>query len=161
MLSAETATGAHPEEAVRIMRRIASRAEEFRTGDHSFERDEPGVEDHEADTVSLGAVTIAEEVGASAIACLTHTGRTARMIARYRPYVPIIALTDNPHISRLLRLVWGVGCAQIESIEGTESILGTVRERLVTMGFRGKVVLTAGIPTGLRGPTNTVNLLDL
>jgi pyruvate kinase len=161
MLSAETATGAHPEETVRIMGRIVARAEEYRTGDHLFDRDEPGGEDHQADTVSLGAVTIAEEIGASVIACLTHTGRTARMIARYRPYVPIIALTDNPHISRLLRLVWGVSCIRIETIEDTESILGIVRERLEEAGFRGRAVMTAGIPTGLRGPTNMVNVLDL
>lgn len=161
MLSAETATGAHPAGVVSIMRRIASRAEEYRAGDYAFDREEPGAEDHKADTVSLGAVTIAEEIGASAIVCLTHSGRTARMIARYRPYVPIIALTDNPHISRLLRLVWGVRCIRIETIEGTESILSTVRERLGEMGFRGRAVVTAGIPTGLRGPTNTVNVLDL
>ena len=161
MLSAETATGVHPEETVRIMGRIASRAEEYRVADYSFDREDPGLYDHQADTVSLGAVTIAEEMGASAIACLTHTGRTARMIARYRPYVPIVALTDNPHISRLLGLVWGVRCVRIETIEGTESLLSTVRERLGEMGFRGRAVLTAGIPTGRRGPTNTVNVLDL
>jgi pyruvate kinase len=161
MLSAETATGAYPEEAVRIMGRIASRAEDYRSAEYGFDRDEPGEEDHQADTVSLGAVTIAEEIGASAIACLTHTGRTARMIAHYRPFMPIVALTDNPHIQRLLRLVWGVRCARIEAIEGTESILGTVRKSLVEMGFTGRVVLTAGIPTSLRGPTNTVNVLDL
>ncbi len=161
MLSAETATGAYPEEAVRIMGRIAARAEEYRTTDRSLDRNEPGGEDHQADTVSLGAVTIASEIGASVLACLTHTGRTARMMARHRPRIPIVALTDNPHVSRLLRLVWGVGCAHIETIEGTESILGIVRERLGEMGFRGRAVLTAGIPTGLRGPTNTVNVLDL
>ena len=161
MLSAETATGAYPEEAVRIMGRIASRAEAYRAGEYGSDRDEPGAGDHMADTVSLGAVTIAEEMGATAIACLTHTGRTARMIARYRPHVPIVALTDNPHIRRLLRLVWGVECIRIEAIEGTESILSTVRARLVEMGYGGRVVLTAGIPTGLRGPTNTVNVLDL
>ncbi len=161
MLSAETATGAYPEEAVRIMGRIAARAEDYRAGEYGFDRDEPGDEDHQADTVGLGAVTIAEELGASAIACLTHSGRTARMIARYRPYVPIVALSDNPHIQRLLRLVWGVRCIRIETIEGTESILSTVRERLVEAGYEGRAVLTAGIPTGLRGPTNTVNVLDL
>jgi len=161
MLSAETATGAYPEETVRIMGRIAARAEEYRTVDHFLERDEPGGEDRQADTVSLGAVTIAEEIGASVMACLTHTGRTARMMARHRPHIPIIALTDNPHVSRLLRLVWGVRCVRIETIEDTESILGTVRERLGELGFRGRAVLTAGIPTGLRGPTNMVNVLDL
>jgi pyruvate kinase len=161
MMSAETATGSYPEKAVRIMGRIASRAEDYRAGEYGFDRDEPGEEDHQAGTVSLGAVTIAEEMGASAIACLTHTGRTARMIARYRPYVPIVALTDNPHIQRLLRLVWGVRCIRIETIEGMESILSTVRERLVEAGYGGRAVLTAGIPTGLRGPTNTVNVLDL
>ncbi|HER43001.1 MAG TPA: pyruvate kinase [Candidatus Eisenbacteria bacterium] len=168
MLSAETATGDHPEEAVRIMGRIAARAEEYRVeqnraGDRSFEGGGPigEGEDHKTDMVSLGAVTIAEEIGASAIACLTHTGRTARMISRYRPRVPIVALTDNPHVSRLLHLVWGVESLRVETIEDTERILEAGRERLREMGFRGRAVLTAGVPTGLRGPTNTVNVLDL
>ena len=160
MLSAETATGSYPEETVRIMARIAARAEEYRSGDYPFERDECGDDDHDADTVSLGAVTIAEEIGASAIACLTHTGRTARMIARYRPNAPIIAFTDNPRISRLLNLVWGVECIHIETVEDTESIFRVVKERLGGIGYRGRAVLTAGIPTGLRGPTNTVHVLD-
>ena len=161
MLSAETAVGDHPEETVRVMGRIATRAEEYRAEDYPFDRGSPGEEHHEADSFSLGAVSIAEEIGASAIVCLTHTGRTARMISRYRPRVPIVALTDSPHISRLIGLVWGVRCVRIEAVEGTERILGTVRKRLLEMGFGGKAVLTAGIPTGHRGPTNTVTLLEL
>jgi pyruvate kinase len=161
MLSAETAIGAFPASAVRLMGRIAGRAEEYRADMVSlFDRDEPGLEDLEADTVSLGAVEIAEEIGASVIACLTHTGRTARMIARYRPQVPIVALTDDPGIMRLVGLVWGVRCVQIASIDKTESIVSTVRDRLKELGFEGKAVLTAGVPTMERGPTNTINVID-
>jgi pyruvate kinase len=161
MLSAETAIGAYPAPTVRIMSRIARRAEEYRSDTVAVsDRDEPGAEDREADTVSLGAVEIAEEIAASAIACLTHTGRTARMMARYRPKVPIVALTDNPSIMRVMGLVWGVRCVQIAAIDRTESIVSTVRTRLRELGFSGKAVLTAGVPTMERGPTNTINVID-
>jgi pyruvate kinase len=161
MLSAETATGSHPALTVRLMSRIAERAEAYRAVTaFALDRDEPGVEDLQADTVSLGAVGIAEEIGASAIACLTHTGRTARMIARYRPLVPIVALTDSESIMRLSALVWGVQCVRIAAIEGTERIISAVRMHLKERGFKGKVVLTAGVPTMERGPTNAINVID-
>ena len=162
MLSAETAAGAHPVEAARIMSRIAERAEEYRVENPSYwEREEPGRDDHLVDSVSLGAVEIAEDLGASAIACLTHSGRTARMIARYRPRVPVVALTDNHVLVRTLNLVWGVDCIRIDRIEETERIVAVVRERLGAVGYSGSVVLAAGIPTGERVATNTVNVMTV
>jgi pyruvate kinase len=162
MLSAETAAGAHPIEAVRVMSRIAERAEEYRAENPSYwEREELEGEDHLVDAVSLGAVEIAEEIGASAIACLTHSGRTARMIARYRPLVPVVALTDNPLLERTLNLVWGVDCLGIDRIEETERVIAVVRERLGAVGYVGSVVLTAGVPTKERGSTNTVNVMTV
>lgn len=162
MLSAETAAGAHPIEAVRIMSRIAERAEEYRAENPSYwEREEPEGEDCLVDAVSLSAVEIAEEIGASAIACLTHSGRTARMIARYRPRVPVVALTDNALLVKTLNLIWGVECLGIDRIEEMERIVTAVRERMGAAGYGGSVVLTAGIPTRERGATNTVNVLNV
>lgn len=162
MLSAETATGAYPVEAVRIMSRIAERAEEYRIDNPCFgEREEPGREDHLVDAVSLGAVEIAEEMDASAIACLTHSGKTAKMIARYRPCVPVVALTDNALLVRTLSVVWGLRCIQIERIEETERIVTAVRDRLREAGLVGTVVLTAGVPTKEKGPTNMINVVTV
>ncbi len=162
MLSGETASGAHPVEAVRMMSKIAERAEKYRADNPSYwEREEPIGDDRLADAVSLGAVEIAEEIDASAIACLTHSGRTARMIARYRPRVPVLALTDNPLLVRSLNIVWGVKCFGIDSIEETERIVSVVRERLGAAGYSGTAVLTAGVPTKERGTTNTVNVIEL
>jgi pyruvate kinase len=162
MLSGETAAGAYPVEAVRTMSRIADRAEEYRCENPSYwEREEPSGKDGLVDAVSLGAVEIAEEIDASAIACLTHSGRTARMIARYRPRVPVVALTDNPLLVRSLGLVWGVSCLGMDRVEETERVIYAVRERLGEAGYSGSVVLTAGIPTRERGITNTINVVSI
>jgi pyruvate kinase len=162
MLSGETAAGAHPVEAVRTMSRIAERAEEYRCENPSYwEREEQSGEGGLVDAVSLGAVEIAEEIDASALACLTHSGRTARMIARYRPRVPVVALTDNPSLVRSLGLVWGVSCLGMDRVEETERVISAVRERLGKAGYTGSIVLTAGIPTRERGVTNTINVLSV
>jgi pyruvate kinase len=170
MLSAETATGRYPIESVRIMDRIIRKAEEFRSGVSGRRNDAPvlAVRDGEApdgedaftDAVCAGAVETARAVHATAIACLTHSGRTARLIARRRPDVPVIALTDFPPVIRQMNLVWGVGAIPIERIESTEKILRLVREKLSGAGCRGKIVITAGIPTKERKNTNTIHILS-
>jgi pyruvate kinase len=167
MLSAETATGKHPVETVSMMCRIIAAAEEYAL---NITRDgspggalvgTDGVIDTETDAVASGAVKTASEVGAKAIVVLTHSGRTARLVARRRPSVPVIALTDLEHVARQLSLVWGVETMKIESIETTEEIFAMIRKKVVGAGYRGRIVLTAGIPTKERAPTNTVYVTDL
>jgi pyruvate kinase len=176
MLSAETATGRYPVESVRIMDRIVRKAEEY-DGEsviacggkaHVFrgESESPGVstmikEDMLVDAVSAGAVKVADEIDAAAVACLTHTGRTARMVASYRPGVPILALTDFVPAVRHLGLVWGVRAIPVECIDTTEAIFAVIREKVRELGISGKVVLTAGIPTRERGPTNTIHVVEV
>jgi pyruvate kinase len=111
--------------------------------------------------VCASAVAAAEEIGASAIACLTHTGRTARAIARYRPAVPILALTDDPPVIRQMALVWGVVPIPVGRIDSTERIFAVAGEMVERAGYGEKVVLTAGIPTERGGPTNTVHVLEI
>jgi len=113
------------------------------------------------DAVCSGAVKVADEIGAEAIAVLTHSGRTARMIARYRPSVPIVALTDYMPVIRRMSLVWGVQTIPVESIEETERIFPIVKEKLSAAGFSGKIVITAGIPTMERTPTNTIHVFEV
>jgi pyruvate kinase len=176
MLSAETATGRYPVESVRIMDRIIRRVEEYEgenTGAydrkaHVFrsESEHPDIsvmirEGMLVDAVSAGAVKVADEVSAAAVACLTHTGRTARMIASYRPGVPIIALTDFVPAARHLGLVWGVRAIPVECIDTTETIFAVIQEKVRELGISGKVVLTAGIPTKARGPTNTIHVVEV
>lgn len=174
MLSAETAVGDYPVETVQMMRRIIEHAEEYvgersetsvadspyRRTDLPFYRPRGWSEAVQlTDAVCAGAVTVAEETGASAIACLTHTGTTARLMASHRPSVPILALTDLQPVVRLLALVWGVTAVRVDRIDETETVFVTARERFLEAGYAGRMVLTAGIPTGAKGPTNTIHIV--
>lgn len=167
MLSAETATGKFPVETVSMMSRIIGTAEEYEL---TLPRDESSVGalalpadvvDSDTDAVMAGAVKTAREVGAKAIVVLSHSGRTARFAARRRPSIPIVALTDLEHVVRQLALVWGVRTIHIDRIETTEEILAVIREKVLEAGYSGRIVITAGIPTKERAPTNTVHVVDI
>lgn len=187
MLSAETAIGAYPVKAVHMMRRIIERAEGYRGGscdssvaDAPYRRSAPqgartagwaaprctrpagwNNADILTDAVCAGSVTVAEGITASAIACLTHTGATARLMASHRPGVPILALTDSLTSARHMALVWGVAAVLVDRIDETEKVFATVREKVRSLGYRGHVVLTAGIPTRKKQSTNTIHLLQV
>ncbi len=174
MLSAETAVGRYPVGSVAIMDRIIRRAEDYgghhRAAGHreglymrevSLGRGGGSDKDVISEAACIGAVKVADEIGASALVCLTHSGRTAMMIAVHRPRVPILALTDFLPVVRRMAPVWGVVAIPIESIESTEKIFTVITTKVKEAGHRGKVVLTAGIPTKERGPTNTVHIVDV
>jgi pyruvate kinase len=166
MLSAETATGKFPVETVAMMSRIIEAAEEYAGADAGGYAPGPLLNpaetvDTDTDAVASGTVEIAREVGARAIVVLTHSGRTASLVARRRPHMPIVALTDLENVSRQLSLVWGIETIMIDEIEKTEEIIGVIRGKMIEAGYTGRIVLTAGIPTGDRAPTNTVHVVDL
>ena len=165
MLSAETAVGKFPVETVRVMGRIAEAAEKYKSNSfisrkdtNTFFSDEAGVL---TDAVASGVAAVAKDVGASAIAVLTHSGQTARLIARRRPGIPIIALTDFLPVARQMSLVWGVEAIPVESIEETETIFAVVKEKVRKAGFAGRIVMTAGIPTKERRPSNTIHVIEI
>ncbi len=107
MLSGETATGAYPVQAVQTMARIAEMTEPQFPYDTWLVAVK--LEEHTVDAaIGRATVEIAETLGAKAIATLTHSGRTARLIAQYRPNTPIIAAATSPEVQRQLALVWGV-----------------------------------------------------
>jgi pyruvate kinase len=176
MLSAETAIGAYPVETVHMMRRIIERTERYvgvvcDTGVADSRYQPRGLQyarpdgwseaDILTDAVCAGSVTVAEEIEASAIACLTHTGATARLMASHRPGVPVLALTDSLAAARHMVLFWGVTAVLVDRIEETEKVFATVREKVRGTGHRGHVVLTAGIPTREKQSTNTIHLLHV
>ncbi|MBN2071059.1 MAG: pyruvate kinase [Candidatus Krumholzibacteriota bacterium] len=165
MLSAETATGHYPVETVEVMSRIAEAAEKYKSNSFIVRKDSSGFISDEAgaltDAIASGVAAVARDVGASAIAVLTHGGQTARLIARRRPEVPIIALTDFLPVVRQMSLVWGVEAIPVESIEETETIFSIVKEKVRKAGYKGRVVMTAGIPTRERRPSNTIHVIDI
>ncbi len=167
MLSAETATGKYPVETVAMMSRIIGTAEEYALAlphDESSAGTLAGAKtalDTDTDALASGAVKTAREVGARVIVVLTHSGRTARLVARRRPPIPVVALTDLEHVVKQLSLVWGVETIQIDHIETTEEIIAVIKEKITGAGYSGRIVMTAGIPTKERAPTNTVHVVDL
>lgn len=161
MLSAETATGSFPVETVAMMDRIARAAEAYGRDSDAFARPPSHAAVDLVHAVCAGAVEIAERVGASVLACLTHSGATARILASHRPRVPLLALTDHAPVVRQLGLVWGTRAVPVPRIDDTERVLAAAREWVAREGFSGTLALTAGIPTKEKTPTNAVYVVRI
>ena len=160
MLSGETAGGRYPVGSVKMMHKILMRTEENlsewqRTPKIFFNCGEI------ADAVSRAARDISETVCATAILSLTRSGATARMISKYRPDCPIIAMTPSFSTWRELALVWGVYpliCPFTTDVEESVSnSLSIVQEEGLIKGG-DNVVFTSGIPLGVPGSTNLVQV---
>ena len=165
MLSGETAIGRYPVGAVETMAVICANAEAHLPYGRVLrgESDDGDVGNHGTITeaISLAAVEIASEVGARAIVTATMSGMTARMVARHRPCVPVVAATPSRAALFRLALVWGVVPVQVAEFGTTDDMVAMMvqaaREKgLVAWG--DLVVLTAGIPFGSGGETNMLKV---
>jgi pyruvate kinase len=160
MLSAETASGQYPAEAVRTMARIILETERSaQIYGQKFEK--MPVPGSVVDAIEHSASQIANQVGAVAIACITHSGMAARTLAKYRPETPIVAILDNDQMLRRLCFVWGVRSIQIPKIVQTDDLFAMVENVLQANHWaeaEDLVVVTAGIPTLRRGTTNMVKV---
>ncbi|HEX3953990.1 MAG TPA: pyruvate kinase [Stellaceae bacterium] len=161
MLSAETAAGHYPIEAVAMMDRIARRVQEdplyFRTLDAS--RMPP--EHTNSDAISAAACQVADTIGAAAIVTFTSSGATALRAARERPCAPILTLTPNVATARRLALLWGAHCVHLPDIKNFadmvhKAVRMALREEIAGPGQR--VVVTAGVPFGTPGSTNILRI---
>ncbi|AEN73952.1 pyruvate kinase [Rhodothermus marinus SG0.5JP17-172] len=167
MLSGETATGKYPVRVVQVMDEIIRQAERFRreireSRGHGLHIPK-GADEAESVTEAIGytACQLAEQVGAVAIACLTATGSTARMIARHRPPVPVYAFTDNPRVVPQLSLLWGTRAFSIPFQRDTDQGVQLVHRILKEQGLvrpGDLVVITAGMPLPAKGRTNMVHV---
>src|SRR5712692_7580608 len=161
MLSAETAVGQYPIEAVAMMDRIARRVQEdplyFQTLDAG--RMPPEHTNHDA--ISAAACQVAATIGAAAIVSFTSSGATASRAARERPAVPILTLTPNLATARRLALLWGAHCVHLPDIRNfndmvQKAVRTAYREEIAGSGQR--VVITAGVPFGTPGSTNVLRI---
>lgn len=166
MLSGETAAGKYPIRTVEAMAEIIRVAERNRrllgSWEAALDGNGEGVDVTEA--ISYTAVRLAEEVGAVAIACLTHSGGTARSIARHRPRVPVYAFTDSQPVVGQLGLVWGTRGIGIPFQHHTDDGIGTVRRLLIERGVArpgDRIIITAGLPLPAKGLTNMVHVSQL
>lgn len=164
MLSAETAAGDWPEQAVAMMDNIA----------HSVEHD-PGYLDRlhftktvpdptTADALAEASHSISSTVSAKAIVCFTSSGSTVRRIARERPSVPIMALTPRGDTARRMGLMWGVHAVRTKDIGSFEEMIAkakrmALRHELAVGG--DKIVVLAGVPFGTPGSTNVLHVATI
>ncbi len=161
MLSAETATGRYPVEAVEVMARVAERAEEavLREALRHRRRERVGVGFSEA--LSDAAAAAAHELGARAIVAFTQSGFSARLISHARPDVPIIAMTPFVEVQRRLALSWGVSSRLIRKVETTDDMIDQVEATLLADGAVAPgdvLVIISGSPMWVAGTTNLLKL---
>ena len=161
MLSGETAIGKYPVEAAQTMACICANAEDHLSPGQFLERDGPVLVSTVTEAISRATVEIAAEVGAAAILTATMSGTTARMVARHRPGMPILAVTPNPRTLMGLTMVWGVTPVQVPRFATTDEMVDLMVQAAYQRGFVQKgdrVVLTAGIPFGGEGRTNMLKV---
>lgn len=159
MLSGETAAGKYPVESVDMMNSIILSTE--KEIDYFQGRSGELTVKSTADSVSHAVFQAAVDVRAEAIVTMTHTGSTARMVSKYRPPVPIYALTPFKNIQRQLNLVWGVRPLLIESSESTDQMFELAQKKLQEIGVvksGDRIVLSAGVPIGHPGTTNLMKV---
>jgi pyruvate kinase len=159
MLSAETASGRYPAEAVEMMARIAERAERATLGVDRPRRRREGVGFPEA--VSDAATMAARALKARAIVAFTQSGFSARLISQERPEVPIIALTPFVAVQRRLALSWGVSSRLIRKVETTDEMVEEVEATLLGDGsvrVNDVLVIISGSPMWVTGTTNLIKL---
>ncbi|WP_164668392.1 pyruvate kinase [Virgibacillus doumboii] len=161
MLSGETAAGNYPVESVQTMSSIALKAE---TGlDHKMilTNRSKTVDMTITEAISQSVTHTAMNLSVNAILTPTESGHTARMIAKYRPKAPIVAVTFSEQVNRQLALVWGVHATMGEEAHSTDEMLDiAVDSGLSTNLFeRGsRVLITAGVPVGESGTTNLMKV---
>ncbi|MCH7835278.1 MAG: pyruvate kinase [Chloroflexi bacterium] len=159
MLSAETAVGRYPTQAVRMMGRIAEEAEQGAAGGHADQR-----RMSHAHAMSRAACELASDVHASAIVVFTRSGYSAYLVSKERPRVPIFAFTPSEAVSRQLALWWGVTPLLAEFTRSVEKMIPRTDRYLVEQGLLQKgdiIVVARWSPLRARGWTNFIQLYRL
>jgi pyruvate kinase len=154
MLSAETASGKYPVEAVSMMARIIEEAE---ASIAEFARPAPQEKLKVAETVAELVCHASRELHMKVIAVFTHSGFTARLVSRYRPLVPIVAFSPEAETRRRMALIWGVRPRSIPNVRKVDGLAAVAEKRLLEekLVHKGDVIgIVAGTPMGIRGTTN-------
>ena len=161
MLSAESAAGQYPVEAVQTMNNVAIEVESDPTYREVIEASRRANRKTVADGIVSAAREIAETTDIKAICCFTQSGTTASLVARERPRVPIIALTPLIGTARRLTLTWGAHCVQVEPQDRFKGAVISAARAARADGFAietDKIVVTAGVPFNVPGSTNILRV---
>ncbi len=157
MLSGETSVGRYPVKTVQMMERIAIQAEAGRSDEnHSCQKASSF-----PDALSESACRAAEDLDLKSIVAFSQSGFTARIISKYRPSVPIIALTHDEGVQRRMSLYRGVDPILMPLLENTDQLINAVEDLLLKQKLLRKndrIALLSGIPIEARGKTNMLKL---
>ena len=158
MLSEETAVGRYPVEVVRVMSRIARRIERHPSVYHKYHEEQVSV----TEAIGESACQIAEHIHADAIIPSTTSGSTAKLVAKFRPRLPIVAVTYSEKVRNKLALVWGVHplCIDPERNDTEKTLKRSIEAAARALGLEkgATVVITAGVPFGVPGTTNLIRV---
>jgi pyruvate kinase len=161
MLSAETAAGQYPYEAVNMMDRIVARVEQDPGWRAMIEASRPDPEHVTADAIAAAARQVCHTIGAKAVVAYTATGATALRVARERPEAPIIGLTPHLPTARRMAVVWGLhAVVSADAHSMSEAVTRAVRVAQVE-GFARhgeEIVVAAGVPFGHSGTINSLRV---
>ena len=161
MLSAETAAGQYPLEAVAMMNRIILRVEQDPIFWAQLETSHQDPEATAPDAITAAARQVAHTISAAAIVTYTTSGSTALRAARERPGVPILCLTEKPAAARRLAVAWGVQCVLTEDVQDFNDMVDKACAIAVQYDFARtakSLVITAGVPFGTPGATNVLRI---
>ena len=164
MLSQETAVGAHPVEAVKMMDRIARTTEgelPLEQWNHHRVLRADRAEHDPAYTVAYNACDAAMQLDLAALVVPTLSGRSARIISAHRPRVPIYVLSPDPEVVRRASLMWGVTASSMQPHDVTEELIADASRRVVELGWvqaGRRIGITAGLPSGQPGTTSLLQI---
>jgi len=164
MLSAESATGKYPRQAVEVMNRIICRTEQHSIYQSVVAASDPTIENTPAHAIAAAAASVAESIGSPAIVAFTSSGTTAARIARKRSPVPILAITADINVSRRLCLLWGAHSILSADITAYEDMVRRASETVIAEQFARiseSIIIVAGIPFARRGTTNNLRVVQL
>ena len=164
MLSAETAAGDWPEEAVAMMDSIAVAVEADEAYLPRVRFLETPPDPTTADALAHACMTIADTVPIAAITVFTGSGSTARRVARERPSVPMLVLTPSTSTARRVGLLWGAHAVTTRDVGHFEEMIGKGKRMALRHGFGAagaKLIVLAGVPFGTPGATNLLHVVTV
>ena len=161
MVTGETAIGNHPIKVIKVLIKVMNETESsidyknyFISKDHKIL--------NTAKAISHAACSVAQDQGINTLVTMTHSGSTARMVARYRPESRIIAMTPFKFIARQLEIIWGVKAFVVSAYDSSDEIPEVAKNVLIKEGVvlgGGKFVMTGGVPVGITGTTNYLSVI--
>jgi len=164
MLSAETASGEFPVEAVTMMDRIIQQVEHDRNYQVINDASRQDPEHTTRDAISAAARQVAHTLGAAAIVTFTSSGSTTLRAARERPEQPILSVTADIEVARQMALVWGAHSIMAKDVRSFAEMVTKAMHFAQSEGFArvgDRVVITAGVPFGHSGTTNILRVAEV